>query len=189
MAERGGVSISPNSRNTSHSFTCHLPASSKFAPKMQNKCTSNCPLINVNLCAATEQQWRKGGATPPWTPTTASLKFPVSNFDSSISSAFVKNYLKYNSTIVVMNENLYVTTEEQWRQTGANPPPTNHWNFHFWSCDLLRASIFDKNAWNVAAQLHKCVDEWKSVYVVIEKKQWRKMGLNPPALLRFSFSF
>ena len=186
---KGGVSISPNSRNTSHSFTCHLPASSKFAPKMQNKFTSNCPLINVNLCAATEQQWRKGVQIPPGPRPPHHWNFQFQIVTHRHHQRSFKNYLKCNSTIVMMNENLFVTTEEQWRQTGANPPPTNHWNFHFWSCDLLRASIFDKNCLKCGSTTAQVL-WWMKTCICCHWKTVAEDGVKSPCIIEiFIFIF
>ena len=40
----------------------------------------------------------------------------------------LKNYLKCNSATALMNENLYATSEEQWRKKGSKFPPTQ-WKF------------------------------------------------------------
>jgi hypothetical protein len=124
---RGGGEYSPHSINTSHSFNCGLPATSKFAPKMPN-IYSTITLMNGNFYAASEQQWRKRGCKfpPPPLPSASLIfvLFQVLTYRQQQRS--LKNYLKCNSATALMNENLYATSEEQWRKKGgANSPRIN----------------------------------------------------------------
>jgi hypothetical protein len=105
---------------------------------------STITLVNGNFYAASEQQWRKRGCKfPP--PPSASLifvLFQVVTYRQQQRS--LKNYLKCNSATALMNENLYATSEEQWRKKGEQIPPESMKNFNFPSCDFPRASLFSQ---------------------------------------------
>ena len=142
QCRKGGGEYSPHSINTSHWFNCGLSATSKFAPKMPN-IYSTITLVNGNFYAASGQQWRKGGGCK-FSPS-ASLIFVLFQFVTyRQQQRSLKNYLKCNSATALMNENLYATSEEQWRKNGrgANSPPESMKNVHFTSCDFPSASTF-----------------------------------------------
>ena len=66
----------------------------------------------------------KGGANSPPSASLIFVLFQVVTYRQQQRS--LKNYLKCNSATALMNENLYATSEEQWRKKGgANSPRIN----------------------------------------------------------------
>ena len=85
---------------------------------------STITLVNGNFYAASEQQWRKRGCKFSPSASLIFVLFQVVTYRQQQRS--LKNYLKCNSATALMNENLYATSEEQWRKKGgANPPRIN----------------------------------------------------------------
>ena len=150
---------------------------------------STITLVNGNFYAASEQQWRKGGANSPPSHHWFLFCFKLWPTDTPTAAAFAQNYLKCNSATALMNENLYATSEEQWRKKGSKFPP-NQWIFHFPSFDFLRASIFSQilpEVWQ-----RNLINEILQPLPLNNSRGWiwdsrRNVGLNPPELLRFSF--
>ena len=101
-----------------------------------------------------------------------------------------KNYLKCNSATALMNENLYATSEEQWRKKGSKFPP-NQWKIFIFQVVTFREHHY------LAKYCLKCGGAIGLINEVIyplplNNSGWiwdsrRNVGLNPPELLRFSF--
>ena len=162
-----------------HYFSCDIPAFLIFAPKFQS----------ILWLRASLQSLISNGGRRGYSPHSINTSHSF-NCGLPATSKFAPKMPNIYSTITLVNENFYATSEEQWRKKGSKFPP-NQWKIFIFQVVTFREHQY------LAKYCLKCGGAIGLINEVIyplplNNSGWiwdsrRNVGLNPPELLRFSF--